>query len=381
MRVALIDPSLFTLPYDAALAAGLQAEGHEVVLHGRRPGDNDNAAAGVPLRNSFYRLAATATIDRAPRPLRLAVKGADHLWSMRQLLRHLEATPPDVIHFQWLPLPMIDRRYLPALRRVAPLVLTVHDTNPFNGNPTGSLQRIGAHAAFGDFDRLIVHTEQGRARLLSLGHDPARVVLLPHGLLGEAPAECAPDPMTGPLTFLLFGKIKPYKGADLLIEAFAAMPKALQAESRLQIVGRPYIDIAPLAALAARLGVAGRVEWETRFVGDDEVANLFGPGVVATFPYREIEASGVLSLAMNFGRPLLASRLGGFIEAIEDGTHGLLVPPEDVAALSAAMARFVSDRAFAARCAAAVRALTETVPSWQEIARRTAELYEGLPRS
>lgn len=385
MRVAMIDPSLFTLPYDAALAAGLQAEGHQVVLHGRAPGPDDNVTDGAPLRESFYRVAGAPALRRLPRGLLLAIKGLDHAWSMQALLRRLRRERPDIIHFQWLPLPVVDRRFLKRLRAIAPLVLTVHDTNPFNGNPTGRLQRVGAHTAFADFDRLIVHTEQGRARLLAHGEGTDRVTMMPHGLLGRASSDAAADSMQtdsmqSEITFLLFGKIKPYKGADLLIAAFAAMDPALRAQSRLRIVGKPYMDLEPLHQQARQMGVADRVTIEPRFVGDAEVGGIFAPGVVATFPYREIEASGVLSLAITFGRPILAARLGGFIEAVQDGEHGLLVPPEDVKALSTAMSRFVGERNFAAACAARVQALTTSVPTWPEIARRTVALYASLPR-
>ena len=380
LRVALIDPSLFTLPYDAALAAGLQAEGHQVVLHGRVPGPDDSEIDGAPLRPSFYRVASAPALSRLPRALLLGIKGLDHAWSMQALVRRLRRERPDVIHFQWLPLPVVDRRFLRRLRAIAPLVLTVHDTNPFNGNPAGRLQQVGAHKAFADFDRLIVHTEQGRARLLAHGEGRDRVTVMPHGLLGRASAQACADPMQGEITFLLFGKIKPYKGADLLIEAFARLDPALRAQARLRIVGKPYMDLTPLHDLIRQHGAADRVTVEPRFVGDAEVGGFFAPGTVATFPYREIEASGVLSLAITFGRPILASRLGGFIEAVQDGEHGLLVPPEDVGALSAAMARFIADRGFAASCAAHVTALTASVPTWPEIARRTAELYTSLPR-
>lgn len=378
MRIALIDPSLFTLPYDAALAAGLQAEGHAVVLHGRDPGPDDNASDGVPLRPSFYRITGASVFRHLPGALRLGLKGLDHAWSMQALARRLQRERPDVIHFQWLPLPVVDRHFLKRLRRIAPLVLTVHDTNPYNGNPTGNLQRVGAHAAFRDFDRLIVHTEQGRARLLAHGEGEDRVAVMPHGLLGRMPTANAADPMQGELTFLLFGKIKPYKGADLLVEAFARMNPALRAQARLRIVGKPYMDLEPLHRLAQRLGVADRVVVEPRFVTDEEVDDIFEHSVVAAFPYREIEASGVLSLAITFGRPILAARLGGFIEAVRDGEHGLLVLPEDVAALSSAMTRFVADRDFAAACAAGVRTLTGSIPTWPEIARQTVELYASL---
>ena len=76
-------------------------------------------------------------------------------------------------------------------------------------------------------------------------------------------------------------------------------------------------------------GVADRLHIEPRFVADADIPALFGPGVVALFPYREIEASGVLSIALARGRPVIASRLGNFAEMIEDGVQGLLVPPGD----------------------------------------------------
>jgi glycosyltransferase involved in cell wall biosynthesis len=381
MRIAMVDPSLFTLPYDSALAEGLEAEGHQVVLHGRAPGPDDNDAGRVRLDPSFYRLAGSRVAARLPRALRLGLKGVDHAWSMRRLLARLRRERPDVIHFQWLPLPLVDRRFLAGFRAVAPLVLTVHDTDPFNGDPAAGVQRLGARRALDGFDRLIVHTEQGRARMVADAALRDRVALLPHGLLNQPGGALAEDPMTGPLTILLFGKVKPYKGADVLIEAVARMPPAARAQCRVRIVGKPYMDLAPLEALARTRGVADCVAFDPRFTADDEIPALFGPGVVAVFPYREIEASGVLSLAIAHGRPIVASRLGGFAEAIEDGVHGSLVPPGDAAALAAALTRLVEDRGFAAACAARVRALAGQVPGWREIARQTVAVYaEGAAR-
>lgn len=378
MRVALVDPSLFTLPYDSALASGLQAAGHDVVLYGRRAGRDDNTVDGIKLEESFYRVATVSAIAALPKPLRLSVKGLDHAVSMAAFGRRIARWRPDVIHFQWLALPLLDRCFLPQLRRIAPLVLTVHDFNPFNGDPAASVQRLGVKASLACFDRIIVHTEQGRARLARQGIDEARVTVMPHGLL-DAPGVRveAQDTPHGRLTFLLFGKLKPYKGADLLIEAFGHLPDELRRKACVRIVGKPYMDLAPLHALAARLGVTAEVGIEPRFIDDSEIAPLFGPGVVATFPYREIEASGVLSLAIAHGRPILATRLGGFAEQIEDDVHGAIVPPEDPAALSLAMARFITDPSFAAACARNVHRLAARVPRWDAIARRTVAIYEA----
>jgi glycosyltransferase involved in cell wall biosynthesis len=382
MRVALIDPSLHTLPYDAALAAGLRVAGHEVTLHGRPLGREDSAAGEAPLVPSFYRLAETRAVRALPAPVRIGIKGADHVVSMAALTRRLKRERPDIVHFQWLQLPVADCYFLQSLRALAPLVLTVHDSNPFNGNPTAKLQVRDLHRGFAMFDRLIVHTEQGRRRLQEQGIAPDRIRILPHGLLkgpgaepGAEPAMAAPDSMQSVMTFLMFGKIQPYKGVDVLIQAFARLSGAQREQARLRVVGKPYMDMRPLRALARELGVDPFLSLETRFVAEDDIPGLFAPGTVAAFPYREIEASGVLSLAIGFGRPILASRLGGFAETVTDGTHGLLVPPEDDAALAAAMVRLIEDRALAARCAQNVAALAGAVPSWDEIARQTQAVY------
>ena len=376
MRVAMVDPSLFTLPYDRALISALGRAGHKVTLFGRRPGPDDNGAEGISLAPHFYRMADSQAARRLPTPIRLGLKGIDHAASMLLLLRRLRRERPDVIHFQWLPLPLVDSRLLGLFRRVAPLVLTVHDTNPFNGDPSASLQQRGFFRSLDGFDRLIVHTAQGRERLCNAGVPGSRVLVLPHGMLLDPPPY-ADDPMTGPMTFLLFGKIKPYKGLDLLIEAFASLHPLLRGDARIWVVGKPYMDLVPLQALAARLGVADRLIIEPRFVGDDEVAGLFAPGTVAVFPYREIEASGVLSIALACGRPVIASNLGNFAETITDGMQGHLVPPGDVPALAAAMAHMLSDRDFAASCSRQARALVEAVPTWDGIAALTADAYRS----
>ena len=371
MRVALIDPSLFTLPYDVALAKGLRLAGCEVVLYGRPTHPTDGGSDGVDLAAHFYPLAENRFVRQLPKAARLAIKGFDHFISMTRLWRRLTVTRPDVIHFQWLALPFIDNNFLARFRRIAPLVLTVHDTDPFNGNPAARLQRVGGQRSFAHFDQLIVHTSQGRARLLQQGAPAESTAILPHGSLSSAPLAAA-DAMQGPVTLMLFGKIKPYKGADILIDAFAALPPALRGDVRVRIVGQSYMDLNPLREQASALGVAQSVSIEPVFVADDEVDHLFGPGAIAVFPYREIEASGVLSYAIANGRPIIASRLGSFAEMLVDGIHGRLVPAGDVPALTTALAALLADRAAAASCAAAVAALSSDVPGWGEIARRDA---------
>jgi glycosyltransferase involved in cell wall biosynthesis len=375
MRVALIDPSLFTFPYDAALAGALQGLGCDVTLYGRRPRTCDGNVSAINVAAHFYPVSENTWPRALPAPLRLTIKGIDHAASMLRLWRRLNRTRPDIIHFQWLPLPVLDGRLIRLFRDIGPLVLTIHDTNPFNGNPAARLQSFGTCTAMRSFDRLIVHTRQGQARLLEQGAPCDRIDIIPHGRL-VAPPPPPPDPMVGPITLLLFGKIKPYKGADILINAYAALPSALRAQARVRIIGEPFMDLTTLHTQVQQNGLSDHISIEPGHIPEDEINTLFCQGTIAVFPYREIEASGVLYQAVANGRPVIASQLGAFADILRNGKHGRLVPPCNVAALSTAIAELLENRQAASACADAVRLLQAEVPSWEEVARRTYVAYE-----
>jgi glycosyltransferase involved in cell wall biosynthesis len=266
--------------------------------------------------------------------------------------------------------------FLGRLREIAPVVLTVHDTNAFNGDPTAALQRLGFHAALRACDRLIVHTRQGEARLRAIGIPAARISVIPHGTTPAVPVQAEhPDQ---PVTFVLFGKLKPYKGADLLVEAFARLTERQRGRARVRIIGQSYMKLGGLQDRIAALDLADRITIEDRFVGDDEVAAVFAEGTIAVFPYREIEASGVLYLAIEHARPVIASAIGTFAESLTDGVHGSLVPSGDVAALSTAMARMIEDAPFRHAASASIARLSQESPDWLQVGRLTQAAYAAV---
>lgn len=380
MKIAVIDPSLFTWPYDRALVGGLRSLGHDAVLFGKALPRNDARLRDPVLRPIFYPSLAGA--GGWPRPLLRAAKGFSHVASLERLRRELTLWAPDVIHFQWLPLPVVDRMFLPLLRRIAPTVLTVHDTMPFNGSPVSCLQAFGTFAAFREFDHLIVHTDQGRQRIAP--HAPSGLSRVPHGLLhDDGLAAGAAGAATGgqhPVTLLMFGQIKPYKGVDVLLRALAALDPATRARCRVCIAGKPYMDTAPLVALRRELGLEDIVEFRFEFIPDAALSALFAQSAAVLFPYREIEASGALMAALAHAKPVIASRLGTFAELLEDGRHGLLVPADDVPALAQALGRFVNDAALQTALTEGVARLKASIPGWDAIADQTIAIYDQAAR-
>jgi glycosyltransferase involved in cell wall biosynthesis len=361
MKVHVVDPSAYSPPYDHALCAALAAEGLDVelitsrFLYGALP-----APDGYARREVFYGLARGSAGSR----LRRAIKLAEHVPDM---LRYRSfASAADVVHFQWLVLSQIDG---PLLPRGRPLVLTAHDILP-RERAAGS--RTAHHRLLHRFDAVIAHSEDGRRRLVDeLGLDPTKVHTIPHGALTHLAAG-PPGPLpeelgqpTGPIV-LYFGLIRPYKGLDVLLEAWRGIEGA-----ELWIVGRPRFDVSALRSDDST------VRWVPRFVSDAELAACFARADIVVLPYREIEQSSVLATALAFGRPLILSNVGGFGEVAAAGA-AKLVPPGDSAALHTALSELLADPAQRTRLAAAAKALADGDWSWKRVAERTKALYERL---
>lgn len=382
MKIALIDPSLFTWPYDSALAAGLVGNGHEVTLYTKRLAAGEQGKGSPLVREIFYPGFQCAFMRRLPRSLFLALKGLAHPLSLLRLYFILARQRPDVIHFQWAPLPVIDRLFIPLFRRLAPVVLTVHDSSPFNNNPSGRLQRVGCFTVMQEFDRLIVHTEKAKEKIASHGIEASRIAIIAHGVLGEAQPQTVTRPVAKsadqPVTVLLFGKLKPYKGADILIRALAVLPEAVRANIRLHIVGKSEMDTAPLFELADSLKVSALIKWDLRFVDDAEMAGIFANADIMALPYRDIDASGVLMVALSVGRPIVASRIGLFAEILKDGVHGYLIPQEDPAALAEALTKLATNPDLRQKMSAEVHNLGNATPSWTDIGATTTALYQQV---
>lgn len=371
-RVALVDPGDFTPPYDAELARGLSAAGCQVALIGHEA--HCGASPPYQRREHFYRALRDPTLRRAPVSLQKVVKGLSHGFDMLGLERLLREFCADIVHFQWLPLPLLDRLALRRLRRRWPVVLTIHDTNPYNGDGRW-LMRMGYHGLAREVDAVVVHTEAAARRLEAQGLLPATLHVVPHGLLnaGSPPAARARE-KSDRLTLVQFGKIKPYKGVDVLLQALACMPPRLRARLDIRIVGKPYMDTSAFERFVADNSLAETVHFQFEFIGDDELDRLLKDADAILLPYREIDASGVAMTAIAHGLPVLASAIDGFSELFGGG-GALLVAPGDPRALADALQRLAAQPDTLDALGRDMRARCAEVPSWEQIGRATLAVY------
>ncbi|MDP9187694.1 MAG: glycosyltransferase family 4 protein, partial [Actinomycetota bacterium] len=224
----------------------------------------------------------------------------------------------------------------------------------------------------------VPHSQHGSRRLVSqFGVDPNRIEVIPHGAFDYLTRQDIEQPLPDELrevrapVILAFGLIRPYKGTEVLLEAFGRLGEGTE----LWVVGRPMVPMDPLRELAA--AAPGRVRFIDRFVPDAQIPAFMRRADIVALPYRNIEQSGVLYTALAFGRPLLLSAIGGFPEVAELGA-ARTVPVADPEALSVALRELLDDPAERERLGAGALAAAQGHYSWDQIGHRTLSFYERL---
>jgi glycosyltransferase involved in cell wall biosynthesis len=136
------------------------------------------------------------------------------------------------------------------------------------------------------------------------------------------------------------------------------------------------MPVEPLREAAQR--AAGRVRFIPRFVPDPEIPALMRRADVLVLPYREIEQSGVLYTGLAFGKPMVLTAVGGFVEVAREHHAARLVAPGDADELAVALEQLLADPAERRRLGDAARAAAEGPYSWDTIAHETLDAYNEL---
>ncbi|MDH4103678.1 MAG: glycosyltransferase family 4 protein [Thermoleophilia bacterium] len=371
-----------------------------VIVSGIWPPDPGGPASHAPalaefLHNRGHTVDVVTTADAAPADRTYPV----HWVSRRSALRHSRcalavrrrARAADVVYAT----SMIRRAAIGARLARTPLVVKLVSDEVFeratrSGRYQGTLaqfQHVGGartrflrsarNAALGRARHVFCPSAYLRDIALEWGLDPEHVSVLPN----PAPP-LPPLPLRDELrrelrldgrVLAFAGRLGPQKALGVALEAVAAVPDVTL------VVAGDGPERATLEARATELGLDGRA----RFLGSvsrEQVLRLFGAADASVlssawenFPHTVVEALSV-------GCPVIATAVGGVPEVVRDGENGLLVPPDDVAALAAAIRMFFGDdelrRRLAENAPASVASYTEDAV----FARIEAELARAAER-
>lgn len=375
----------------------LEAAGHEVAHFSTSHPDNEPS----PWSGYFVPYleigpeSALGAADKARAAVRMFSNGE----AARRFARLVDEFRPDVVHVHG-----IHRQISPSVLAVArargvPVVQTLHDYHhicPANvllrpdgsvcdpracGTLSygaavryrcvqGSLAASALSAAETSFQRVRRIYERTIDRFIAPSRFLATLMAdagwrVPTTVVPNAvrPGACARADATA--GFLYAGRLSPEKGVDVLLEAARA------------------------AGVAATIAGGGPIAWslaerfsEARFTGHltaEEVAALACDARAVVVPSVCFENAPMSVVeAMAVGVPVVASRLGGIPELLDDGVEGLLVPPGDVASLAAALGRLASDEALARSMGEAGRRRARRDFAPEVHLQRLLEVYDGV---
>ena len=283
-----------------------------------------------------------------------------------ELLRCVRQFRPDVVHLQqghlWL------NAFRPLIRGV-PLVLTVHDARHHPGDAGGRrTPQAVLNFGFRRATRLVVHAGEIK-RLLQThcgiaGELITVIPMIEHGTRGVPCSE------HGSCRVLFFGRIWPYKGLEYLIRAEPLITEAVpDAQIVIAGVGENFARYRQMMVHPDRFIVYNE------YVSHDRQIELFAQASVVVLPYVEASQSAVIPVAYSFGKPVVATTVGGLPELVDDGRTGVLVPPRDERALAAAVVRLLRDSSLRRQLGVNGQRKLEQECSGQAVARHTVEVY------
>jgi glycosyltransferase involved in cell wall biosynthesis len=228
--------------------------------------------------------------------------------------------------------------------------------------------------------QIIVHGRHiAEALIRCFGIDEHKLNIIPHGNydihLQAENARPSADPRSGQV--LLFGRMKKYKGLNILIQAAPIVAEQVP-DLKIILAGKGE----ELDRFEPKLRGNPLFDIRNRYISAKEAAGLFASSSLVVIPYIEASQSGPLHLAYSWGRPVVATRVGAIPESIKHGREGLLVPPNNPEALAEAMIEILRNPTLASNLGHQGRIKADTALKWEgNISEMTRAVYQKALRT
>jgi glycosyltransferase involved in cell wall biosynthesis len=275
----------------------------------------------------------------------------------------------DVVHFQQILNAYGSDVVFHWLRRPsrAARVVTVHELD------AQQTVHPARNREYNRADAIVVHAEELRDKLVSLGVDPRLVHVVRHG--ADVPAGAPTGPRDG-LVFYGGHKLLSGKGIEVLFDALALLGRRPDVGTlRLRIHGHYGAEVPPAArALAERTGVADRIDWLNQ-LPIPEIEKLYRSSLLCVLPYSGSFAGLPAAVAAASALPVVATRRAGIPDHL--GEAGVWVRGDDPAELADRVAALIADAPQRQRLSEAVHRRAREVLSWDAIAAATSAVYQA----
>jgi len=313
-----------------------------------------------------------------------------------RLLRYAAGVQPRILHILWNnKFDYFDRTLLMLYYKILrkKVVLTAHNINQGRRDLRDSpLNRLTLKIQYHLTDHIFVHTMKMKEELCrDFGVADNAITVLRHPINNAFPdTNLSPSDAKRRLaidnserTILFFGRIRPYKGLEYLLDAFRRLTSE-QENYRLIIAGEPKKgEENYLKEIRQRLDQGfdhGKITQRIQFIPDEEMELYLKAADVLVLPYNDIFQSGVLFLAYSFGLPVIATDVGSFREEIIQGRTGFVCRPKDSLDMADTIKKYFTSALYKDlnRQRQEIRDYAYSQHSWAAVAELTDAVYEKL---
>lgn len=282
----------------------------------------------------------------------------------------IESFNPDVIHYIGWP----SLYEIPLLFRYGKrIVTTVHDPIPHVITKKAKINRIIRKVAYRSIGHyVLLNKNQAKEFANYYGIDECKLLFSRLGNFDVIKA-FGSGHQTNTRNILFFGRISPYKGVEYLLESYSSIMNTYP-DTKLIVAGggKYHFDITPYKNNA-------QIEFINEYISTERLASLIQESEFVVCPYVSATQSGVVASAHALSKPVIATKVGGLPEMIDDGKTGVLVEPQDVSSLTAAIKDFLDNPSKVHTMASNVnRRAIEGPNAWGKIVFDYLEFYKNI---
>lgn len=374
MKVLMID-SLIGNDYTLCLCSGLYRTGVDVTLV-----STEDRVLNMPVDYPVLRW-APCKVQTVGKIRKLGV----YLRYLTRLFIHIRKSKIDAVHFQFFRRERIESFYFALLRLMGTkLIYTAHNMLPHEKSLVDYFLKW---IVYKSAHSIIVHSQFIKNKLISnFNINPDKVRVVPHGNFDhylpehEMPSASARESLglsDDDDVLLFFGFIRAYKGVDLLLDAFD-LASAKNPRLKLIIAGKPYSTEFDkrYKHRISQIAAKERILYHGHFIPSEMIPTYFAAANAVVLPYKQIDHSGIVHLGYSFGKPLIGTRVGDFVETIEEGKSGFLVEKNNPQQLAGTILLAFTDKNRLAEMGKYNRELSDTKYSWDDIGQKTILLYQ-----
>ncbi|WP_243103951.1 glycosyltransferase family 4 protein [Clostridium sp. JN-1] len=257
-----------------------------------------------------------------------------NLYKFIKLKNVIKKVKPDIIYYTmihpWIPI-------INFLTHGIPKVYTAHDIKMHKGEENLILSMTNK-VGIKNSKRVIVLSKVFKNDLTKFGINKDKIDVIPHAKFSHYIKVNKGKKSDFSKTILFFGRIHEYKGIRVLLKAFKII-KTMDDGAKLLIVGNG--NMTPYEQLIKN---SKDVFVVNRWIKDDEVGDFFSKADIVVLPYIDASQSGIIPIAYTFSIPVVASRIGGIPEQVDDGKTGILVEPRNEVELADACVKLLKNK-------------------------------------